>query len=193
MAAAVAEVHIRPGTVADGPAVAGIYASYVDGPGVSFELAAPGPVIMARRIADTLPTHPWLIAERDGRAVAYAYAGVYGVRPAYRWTTEAAIYVGQSERGRGVGRILYPVLLAVLRAQGFRSALARIALPNPGSTRLHSHCGFRQIGTHPDAGYKHGVWYPIDYWACTLNAVDPPTEPIYFSALPDLAGLLTTA
>lgn len=193
MAAAVAEVHIRPGTVADGAAVADIYAPYVLGPGVSFELAAPGPVIMARRIADTLPTHPWLIAERDGRAVAYAYAGVYGVRPAYRWTTEAAIYVGQSERGRGVGRILYPVLLAVLRAQGFRSALARIALPNPGSTRLHSQCGFRQIGTHLDAGYKHGVWYPIDYWACTLNAVDPPTEPIYFSALPDLAGLLTTA
>ena len=186
-------MRIRPATAADGREVAAIYAPYVLGPGVSFELLAPDPTTMAGRIAATLPTHPWLIAERDGRTVAYAYAGVYGARPAYRWTTETAIYVGSSDCGRGVGQVLYPVLLAVLRAQGFRSALARIALPNPGSTRLHAQCGFTQIGTHPDAGCKHGVWYPIDYWSCPLNAAEPPAETIFFSALPDLAGLLTTA
>ena len=147
---------------------------------------------MAGRIVGTLPTHPWLIAERDGIPVGYAYAGVYGARPAYRWTAEATIYVGASERGRGVGRALYPVLLAVLRAQGFRSALARIALPNPGSTRLHAQCGFTQIGTHPDAGFKHGVWWPIGYWSCALTAADPPVEPVPFPALPDLAALLAT-
>lgn len=193
MAPAVAGLRFRPATVADGPAVADIYSPYVLGPGVSFELEPPDSATMARRVADTLHTHPWLIAERHGRPVAYAYAGVYGGRPAYRWTTEATIYVGESGRGQGVGRSLYAVLLAVLRAQGFRSALARIALPNPGSTRLHQQCGFKQIGTHPDAGYKHGIWYPIDYWSCTFNVADPPAEPIPFSALPDLAGLLTTA
>ena len=186
-------MQVRIATPADGAVVAAIYAPYVLGAGVSFELVLPDAATMARRIADTLPSHPWLIAELDGRAVAYAYAGLYGARPAYRWTTETTIYVDACRRGQGVGRALYSVLLAVLRAQNFRSALARIALPNPGSTRLHAQCGFTQVGTHPDAGYKHGVWYPIDYWSQTLNAAAVPNEPIPFPALPGLSALLATA
>ena len=138
---------------------------------------------MAARIAATLPTHPWLIAEQDGAVAAYAYAGVYGSRPAYRWTVETTIYVAQDRQGQGVGRLLYPALLRVLAAQRFRSALARVAMPNAGSARLHTACGFTPIGTHAEAGYKHGRWHDIAYWSCPLDRTDPPVEPIAYGAL----------
>ena len=153
------------------------------GPGISFELDPPSAVTTAGRIEATLSTYPWLIAEHDGTPVAYAYAGMYGTRPAYRWTAETTIYVDASQRGRGVGRTLYPALLAILRAQNFRTALARLALPNPGSEALHRAAGFTPVGVHPDAGYKHGVWHPIAYWYCSLNDMDPPSEPVPFAAL----------
>ena len=163
--------------------MASIYAPYVRGPGVSFELIPPDTETMAGRIAATLPTHPWLIAERVGVPVAYAYGGVYGSRPAYGWTVETTIYVADAERGRGVGRVLYPALLAILRAQGFRTALARLALPNPGSEALHRAMGFMPVGLHPDAGYKHGVWHPIAYWHCALNDADPPGVVVPYALL----------
>ncbi len=178
-------IAIRPATSADGAAVAALYAPYVTGPGVTFELVAPDASAMAGRIATTLATHPWLIAERDGVVAGYAYAGLYGTRPAYRWTAETTIYVGADQRGQGVGRLLYPALLDVLRAQRLRSALARVAMPNPGSTRLHTACGFRHFGTHGDAGYKHGTWHDIAYWSLTLNTADPPEEPLAYAALTD--------
>ena len=177
-------VAIRIATQADGPAVAALYAPYVLGPGVSFELVPPDAETMAERIAATLPRHPWLVATRGGVPVAYAYGSVYGSRPAYGWTVETAIYVAASERGRGVGRVLYPALLDILRTQGYRSALARLALPNPGSEALHRAVGFVPVGVHPDAGYKHGRWHPIAYWYCALNDADPPHEVVPYGLLP---------
>ena len=177
-------MRVRPATSTDGAVVAALYAPYVLGPGVTFELVPPGAHAMAGRIATTLLTHPWLVAERDGVVVGYAYAGLYGTRAAYRWTAETTIYVGSGQRGQGVGRVLYPALLDALRAQNLRSALARVAMPNPGSARLHTACGFTHFGTHPDAGYKHGVWHDIAYWSCRLNDTDPPDEPSAYAKPP---------
>ena len=175
-------LFIRPATPADGAAVANLYAPYVLGPGVTFELIPPDADAMAARIVATLATHPWLVAEQDGALVGYAYAGLYGARPAYRWTAETTIYIGAGARGQGVGRVLYPALLDALRIQRLRSALARVAMPNPGSARLHTACGFNQFGTHIDAGYKHGTWHDIAYWSLILNAADPPIEPLAYPA-----------
>ena len=177
-------MFIRPATPSDGEVLATIYAAYVQGPGVTFELDPPNADGMAARIVATLPTHPWLIAEEDGEPLAFAFGGVYGSRPAYRWTVETTIYVAQSARGRGVGRVLYPALLDILRAQGYRSALARLALPNPGSEALHRAVGFVPVGVHPDAGYKHGRWHPIAYWYCALNDADSPHEIVPYGLLP---------
>ena len=174
---------VRPATPEDGLTVASIYAPYVLGPGISFELDPPDATAMAARIAATLHVHPWLMAERDGVPVAYAYGGVYGSRPAYRWTVETTIYVSGGERGRGVGRSLYPALLALLHRQGFRTALARLALPNPGSEALHRAVGFVPMGVHPNAGYKHGAWHPIAYWHRALNGTDPPREIVPYASL----------
>ena len=37
--------------------------------------------------------YPYIVAERDGTVVGYAYAGPYRARPAYRFSVEDSIYV----------------------------------------------------------------------------------------------------
>lgn len=174
---------IRPAQASDGAAVAAVYAPYVRDTPVSFEVEAPTAAVMTERISSTLSTHPWLVAERHGVVVGFAYAGKHSQRAAYRWTVDVTVYVGDGERRTGVGRRLYQVLLATLRLQGFRSAFAEIVLPNPGSVRLHEAAGFRHIGTHNDIGHKLGRWHDIGYWRLGLSdGAKAPDEPIPFAA-----------
>ncbi|MBR0796836.1 N-acetyltransferase [Bradyrhizobium jicamae] len=175
-------IIIRPAREADAAGVAAVYAPYVRDTAVSFEAEPPSATVMAERIAGTLATHPWLVADRSGEIVGYAYAGKHSQRAAYRWTADVTVYVGAQVRREGIGRSLYGVLLAALREQGFRSAFAEIVLPNPGSSRLHEAMGFKHIGTHMDIGFKLGRWHDIAYWRLGLSHGDAaPQEPIPFA------------
>ncbi len=188
---------IRPAQADDGAAVAAVYGPYVRNTPVSFEVEPPTDAAMTERITGTLGTHPWLIAERQGVVVGFAYAGKHSQRAAYRWTVDVTVYVRDSERRTGVGRQLYQALLATLRLQGFRSAFAEIVLPNPSSVRLHEAMGFKHIGVHNDIGHKLGRWHDIGYWRLGLaDGTARPNEPVPFAAFkhtPAFAELLAKA
>ena len=172
---------IRVAHPADGLAIAEIYGPYVRDTAISFEADPPTGEEMAARIAATLPTHPYLVAHREGAVVGYAYASKHRERAAYRWSVDVTVYVSQIERRTGVGRALYTTLLGILRKQGFRSAYAGITLPNPGSIGLHEAMGFRPAGTYRNAGYKLGRWHSVGWWALELNETDvEPQEPVPF-------------
>lgn len=191
------EATIRPAEVGDAAAIAEIYAPYVRETAVSFETEPPGASAMAKRIAKTLETHPWLVADTEGETIGFAYAGKHRERAAYRWSVDLTIYVSDAKCRRGVGRALYPALLEVLRQQGFRSAFAEIVLPNPGSVRLHETVGFKPIGTHHDVGFKLGRWQDIGYWRLALaEGAARHEEPIPFAAFretPAFAAALRSA
>ena len=174
---------IRAAEEADAAAIAAIYAPYVQNTAISFEIEPPTTEIMAQRIARTLETHPWLVADCNGQILAYTYSGNHRERPAYRWTVDTTIYVDTTAHHRGIGRTLYRVLLSMLRHQCFRSAFAEIVLPNEGSVRLHESLGFKPVGIHKDIGFKLGRWHNIGYWRMGLAEPTPsPCEPLPFAA-----------
>lgn len=65
---------IRPATPADAPALCAIYNPFVANTVVNFEEEPVAGEEMARRIAAVTATHPWLVAEEEGRVAGYAYA-----------------------------------------------------------------------------------------------------------------------
>lgn len=175
-----APIRIRsadPG--ADAAACAAIYAPYVTGTAISFEEQPPDPAEFERRIRDYADTHAWLVAERGGDVLGYAYACEFNPRPAYRWSAGVSVYVAAEERGRGVGRALYADLFERLRRQGFRMACAGITLPNEASVRLHEGLGFEPVGVYREIGWKGGEWYDVGWWQLELvpAADGPPPEP----------------
>lgn len=184
-------MHIRIATKDDSPALAEIYAPIVERTHISFELEAPGPDEMGRRMAKALDKHVGIVAEEAGHVLGYAYASNYREKPAYRWSTETTIYVRDGARGKGVGRSLYAALLRILAAQNYRQAFAGIALPNAGSIALHEAVGFRHIGTNPEAGFKFGRWHDLGWWSFQLNSGDSePSPPIPLAALGNLDKFL---
>ena len=60
-------------------------------------------------------------------------------------------------------------LLAVLREQGYCSAVGVIALPNEGSIRAHEALGFRKVGIFKNVGYKAGDWRDTGWWQLELR------------------------
>jgi phosphinothricin acetyltransferase len=131
-------------------------------------------------------THPWLVAERGGEVVGYAYACELNPRPAYRWAASVSVYVAADGRGRGRGRALYEELFARLRRQGLRIACAGITLPNPASVTLHEHLNFEPVGVLREIGWKDGEWLDVGWWQLELTPAPPgpPPEPLPPTATP---------
>jgi L-amino acid N-acyltransferase YncA len=154
---------LRLAEPADAAGVLAIYEPIVRETAISFELEPPSEEEMRRRIESILERKPWLVCELDGGVAGYAYATSYRERPAYQWSVETSVYVHPGQQRRGVARALYTALLAALRAQGFCSALAGIALPNPASVAFHEACGFQWIGVYRSVGYKLGAWHDVGW------------------------------
>tara|TARA_R110000803_G_scaffold137668_3_gene204590 strand:- start:660 stop:1217 length:558 start_codon:yes stop_codon:yes gene_type:complete len=165
----------RPG---DSEAIAAIYVPIVRDTVISFEIDPPTPAEMRQRIAATLVTHPWLVAEQDGAVVGYAYASQHRTRSAYRWSCDVTAYMAEAARGKGTGMRLYAELFDILSAQGFHAAFAGISLPNAASVALHEKAGFEPVGIYSQVGYKHGAWHDVGWWQRRLvSAAGSPDEP----------------
>jgi L-amino acid N-acyltransferase YncA len=158
-------ISVRPATVDDAPAVRAIYAPVVEATAISFEDAAPTVEEMGQRIGAALA---FLVAERNGAVLGYAYAGPHRARAAYRSSADVTVYIDESARRSGVGKTLYRQLLLELKRQGFHAAFAGIALPNPGSVALHESVGFTPVGVYREVGFKFGQFHDVGWWQMVL-------------------------
>jgi L-amino acid N-acyltransferase YncA len=133
---------------------------------VSFELEPPTADEMAARIR---AARVWLVAERDGRVVGYAYGGQHRAREAYNPTVEVSAYVDQSVHRAGVGRELYLALFDRLKQGGARLLVAGITLPNDASVAFHQALGFSRVGVFKSIGRKFGQWWDVAWWQLDLG------------------------
>jgi phosphinothricin acetyltransferase len=171
-------LSIRPGTAADIPAITRIYAHAVLHGTASFELDPPDEAEMLRRqMALIEGGFPYLVAERGGAVVGYAYAGAYRPRRAYRFSVEDSIYIAPEAHRGGIGRALLIALIDEATVRGFRQMIAVIgdAAQTP-SIELHRALGFRMIGAIEAVGFKHGRWLATVLMQRALGAGDsaPP-------------------
>lgn len=166
---------IRPALPSDAKAMLDIYAPVVERTAISFELTAPTLSEFVERMRKISAGWVWLVAERDGQVIGYAYGSPHRERAAYRWSTEVTAYVAPAAQRQGIGRQLYGALLPQLADRGLCNAYAGIALPNDASIALHQRVGFRAIGTFPAVGRKFGRWHDVAWFHSALRA-EPPAD-----------------
>ena len=173
-------LEIRPAVVADLPAITEIYEHAVRFGTATFELVPPDLAEMRRRFGTIVDGgFHYFVAALEGRAVGYAYAAPYRLRPAYRFTVEDSVYLQPAIHRRGIGRLLLQRLIAECEALGFRQMIAVVGdSANAASIGVHSKCGFEMIGTHPNVGFKFGRWLDIVMMQLALGegATTVPTD-----------------
>ena len=157
-------MQIRRANPQDAGRLRQIYAPFVEETAVSFETTVPSTEDFSKRIASTLTTHEWLVAEEDGHVCGYAYGTPHRAREAYRMSVETSVYIDSNYRGKGIGKRLYQDLFTSLRSLGFHNAYAGITLPNDASVALHQSIGFEAIGIFREVGYKKSEWHDVSWW-----------------------------
>lgn len=162
------KITIRVATPDDAPALLELYAPYVTQTAITFEYEVPTVEEFRSRIAHTLESYPYLVAEMGETLVGYVYVSTFKDRPAYDWSVETSIYVGMEYRRMAVGRKLYEELERILKQQGILNVNACIAYPRQedehltmDSVHFHERLGYRMVGCFHDSGYKFGRWYDM--------------------------------
>lgn len=184
-------VRIRVARVEDAGALRAIYAPYVEKTAITFEYEVPTEEEFRRRIETTLRRYPYLVAERDGEILGYAYTGPLRTRAAYGWTAESSIYLAPSARRMGLGRTLYHALEVLSRTQGLQTLCACVTYatePTPywtdASIHFHYRLGYDLAGQLKRCGYKFGTWFGTCYFEKALG--DYPADPAPLIPFPEL-------
>lgn len=162
------EITIRTATVQDAKKLLEIYAPYVEHTAITFEYEVPTVDEFRRRIENVLRKYPYLVAEKDGELLGYAYAGPFKERAAYDWAVETSIYVREDLKRKGIGSLLYNALEDALKKQGILNVNACIAytenendyLTND-SVRYHEKFGYKTVAHFHKCGYKNNTWYDM--------------------------------
>lgn len=158
--------RIRIATKQDAKKLVEIYAPYVEKTAITFEYDVPTVEEFEGRIENILKKYPYLVAERDGEIVGYAYAGTFYNRAAYDWAVETTVYVREDQKKTGIGKELYKALEKILAMQNILNLNACIAYLEvedehltKNSVGFHEHLGYRLVGEFYKCGYKFGRWY----------------------------------
>lgn len=105
--------------------------------------------------------HSRLVARDAGALVGWAALSPVSPRHVYRGVAEVSVYVAESARGRGAGRMLLEALVAESEQQGIWTLQAGIFPENSASLELHRKCSFRLVGRRERIGQLGGVWRDV--------------------------------
>lgn len=168
------ELIIREAAKDDFAAITRIYGYWVREACGTFELEAPSESEMRARFDNiTALGMPWLVAEKDGDVIGYAYAGPFRAREAYRFMAEDSIYLDPKAVGTGAGGALLDNLIAICTEKGVRQMVAVIGdAENEASIAIHRSRGFVDSGRFTAAGWKLDGWRDVLFMQKPLGESD---------------------
>lgn len=102
-----------------------------------------------------------LIAESEGSILGWAALSPVSGRCTYAGVAEVSIYISESNRDQGVGRILLEALVRDSEKSGIWTLQAGIFPENEASIQLHINAGFREVGIRERIGKVEDGWRDI--------------------------------
>lgn len=112
--------------------------------------------------------YPVLVAEENGSIKGFAALGAFRAWAAYRFTAENAVYVKESEQGKGIGKLLMRNLIDEAGRLGFHTIVAGIDADNLASIRLHERFGFKEVACFKEVGWKFERWLDLKFMQLVL-------------------------
>ncbi len=102
-----------------------------------------------------------LVARANGEVLGWAALSPVSSRCVYRGVAEESIYIAESARGQGIGKLLLAALVEASEQAGLWTLQTGIFPENKVSIHLHEVCGFRVLGLREKIGQMDGVWRDV--------------------------------
>ena len=99
-----------------------------------------------------------LVAINGDSILGWAALSPVSGRCVYGGVAEVSVYIGQGNRGQGVGKLLMQHLIEESEKAGLWTLQSGIFPENKGSVELHLKNGFRYIGKRERVGKRDNVW-----------------------------------
>ena len=164
------DVSIRDATFADIPAITAIYAYAVLNTVAALDTDEPTIASQTEWFKHHDNHHPVLVAVRAGEVVGWASLSAWSAKRGYDGTAEASVYVSPSHTNSGIGTRLLRALIQRASTIGLHSIIARISSTNETSLRLTRRCGFSDVGTMKESGFKFGGYVDVEVLQLILNS-----------------------
>jgi L-amino acid N-acyltransferase YncA len=101
------------------------------------------------------------VVRESGNLLAWAALSPVSKRKVYAGVAEVSVYVAESARGRGFGKLLLETLVESSEAAGIWTLQGGIFPENEISIMLHRLCGFRIVGRRERIGSMDGTWRDV--------------------------------
>lgn len=149
--------HIRPIQQQDYPQVQSVYQKGIETGNATFQTTVKDWEDWQKSV---IP-HTGYGAFDGNTVMGWASLSPVSDRCAYKGVAELSIYISPEYQGKGVGTHLLKFLLEHAERLGFWTIQAGVFPENIASTKLHTGCGFRVVGTREKIGKLNGVWRDI--------------------------------
>ncbi len=162
-------MEIRRAEIGDLPAITDIYNAAVFKTTATFDTEPQTLAAQKVWFDDHGADYPLLVCIQDTQLVGWAALSSWSDRCSYKTTGEVSVYVGEDQRGQGLGGQLLGALVAAGRAAGIHLAVARIVEGNPASIAIHQKHGFKISGKMSEAGFKFGKYLDVIFMEQLLD------------------------
>jgi L-amino acid N-acyltransferase YncA len=149
---------VRPAVDADASAICEIYNQGIEDRLATLETDLRTPDERRQWLKSRGARHPVIVAEADGRVVAWGSLNQFNPREAYRHVADLSIYVERSHRGKGVGRVVLSRVVDLARELGYHKLVLSAFPFNAAGMALYERLGFRTVGIYKEQGLLDGRW-----------------------------------
>lgn len=155
---------IRKATTADLPAMLDIYNDIIENTTAVWHYE-PHTVAMRKEWFEQRAQQgfPVFVAEEGNKILGFSTFGSFRPWPGYSKTVENSVYVAAHSRGKGVGTLLLPPLIAAAKQLGIHAMVAGIDAENETSIALHKKFGFEEVAHFKQVGWKFGRWLDLKF------------------------------
>ncbi len=101
------------------------------------------------------------VMKKNDVIIGWGIIKKYSDREGYRFAAETAVYLTESELGKGYGSSMKRYLISEARKMNYRHLVAKIFAENEGSIQYNIKLGYTKVGTQKEIGFKNGEWQDI--------------------------------
>ncbi|UUI03551.1 GNAT family N-acetyltransferase [Oceanobacillus jeddahense] len=120
--------------------------------------------------------YPILVSEHDGKVAGFATFGPFRDWPAYKYSIEHSVYVGNEYQKKGIASALMWEIITIAREREYMTMIAGIDAENEKSIAMHEKFDFVHAGTIKNVGFKFNQWRDLAFYQLELNGPENPTE-----------------